>query len=79
MTVATRIAAIGLTAWALSSGAAVAAPAAASPMAVFAPPNGIGFSFEWDDDDDDWDNTATWECPTGCSVVWEEDFLGPPG
>jgi hypothetical protein len=38
------------------------------------PPNGIGWSFDWDDDDDDWSQTATWECPAGCSITWEDYY-----
>ncbi|HNM84792.1 MAG TPA: hypothetical protein PKI77_09730 [Mycobacterium sp.] len=54
-------------------------PAAGTPSALAAPPvlslpAGVGFTFEWDsdDDDDDWPQTATWECPVGCSIVWDD-------
>jgi hypothetical protein len=68
--------AIGLSVLIPGSGVAEAepAPVASAPALVVAPPSGIGWSFEWDDDDDDWQNPATWECPTGCSIVWEDDF-----
>jgi hypothetical protein len=68
--------AIGLAAWTLGGGVAAAVPphVAAAPTAVVAPPSGIGWSFDWDDDDDDWENPATWECPAGCSIVWEDNY-----
>jgi len=47
---------------------------AASPPVLASPPGGIGFSWDWDDDDDDWNQTATWECPAGCSITWEDYY-----
>jgi hypothetical protein len=44
-------------------------PVHASPR-----PAGIGWSWDWDDDDDDWSQTATWECPAGCSITFEDDY-----
>lgn len=50
-------------------------PVPASPHDLLSPPpNGIGWSFDWDDDDDDWSQTATWECPAGCSITWEDYY-----
>jgi len=50
-------------------------PAASAASSVYAsPPTGIGWSWDWDDDDDDWGQTATWECPAGCSITWEDDY-----
>lgn len=54
------------------AGAASAVPASAPVLA--SPPTGIGWSWDWDDDDDDWNQTATWECPAGCSITWEDYY-----
>jgi len=63
----------GLSALTLSSmGVAYATPNPAPPRVLVSPPTGIGWSWEWDDDDDDWNQTATWECPTGCSITWDD-------
>jgi hypothetical protein len=65
----------GLSVFTVSVGVAGAEPAAALSAPVLAPrPAGIGWSWEWDDDDDDWNQTATWECPAGCSITWEDDY-----
>jgi hypothetical protein len=56
-------------------GVAGAAPfIPASPPVLVSAPTGIGWSWDWDDDDDDWSQTATWECPAGCSITWEDDY-----
>ena len=50
-------------------------PMPASPRVItVSPPTGIGWNWDWDDDDDDWQQTATWECPAGCSITWEDNF-----
>jgi hypothetical protein len=59
------------TVWACASAEPTAS--AASPVYASAP-TGIGWSWDWDDDDDDWGQTATWECPAGCSITWEDDY-----
>ena len=46
----------------------------ASPPVLASPSTGIGWNWEWDDDDDDWEQTATWECPAGCSITWEDNY-----
>jgi hypothetical protein len=68
----------GLSAWTFGVGAACAEPPIpASPLVVASAPTGIGWSWEWDDDDDDWKQTATWECPAGCSITWEDPVVTP--
>jgi hypothetical protein len=65
----------GLSALTLGMGVAGADSAVpASPLVVVSPPTGIGWSFDWDDDDDDWNQTATWECPAGCSITFEDYY-----
>jgi hypothetical protein len=65
----------GWSASTLGTGVAYAEPPTPAPLpALVSPPTGIGWSWEWDDDDDDWSQTATWECPAGCSVTWEDDY-----
>lgn len=45
------------------------------PQAITSmPPAGIGWNWEWDDDDDDGEQTATWECPAGCSITFEDNY-----
>jgi hypothetical protein len=58
----------------LTIGIGVASAGPESAPVLVSPPAGIGFSWEWgiDDDDDPNQTTATWECPVGCSVVWED-------
>lgn len=64
-----------LLAWTPGVGAAGAHHAVlVSPPVLASAPTGIGWSFDWDDDDDDWNQTATWECPTGCSITWEDYY-----
>lgn len=55
---------------------AIAEPTTSPPVRVanVSAPAGIGWSWDWDDDDDDWEQTATWECPAGCSITWEDDY-----
>jgi hypothetical protein len=65
----------GLSVFTVGVGVAGAQPAAPRSARVLAPrPAGIDWSWEWDDDDDDWNQTATWECPAGCSITWEDDY-----
>jgi hypothetical protein len=65
----------GLSALTLGTGVAYAESPIRAPLpALVSPPTGIGWSWEWDDDDDDWSQTASWECPAGCSVTWEDDY-----
>jgi hypothetical protein len=35
-------------------------------------PTDISWSWDWDDDDEDWSQTASWDCPAGCSITWED-------
>ena len=35
-------------------------------------PTDIGWSWDWDDDDEDWSQTASWDCPAGCSITFED-------
>jgi hypothetical protein len=67
------VAALALT---IDARIAIAEPATPPPLRVASvpAPAGIGWSWDWDDDDDDWEQTATWECPTGCSITWEDDY-----
>ena len=64
----------GLSALTVGMGVAGAEPPVLASPPVLAPPTGIGWSWEWDDDDDDWSQTATWECPAGCSITWEDNY-----
>ena len=70
---AVSIALSGLT---VDTGVASAEPPIPAPPQVITspPPTGIGWNWEWDDDDDDWEQTATWECPAGCSITWEDNY-----
>lgn len=73
--IAAAVVSAGWSAFTVGVGVAGAEPAAApSPPALAQPPTGIGWSFDWDDDDDDWNQTATWECPAGCSITWEDYY-----
>ena len=70
------VAGAGLTA---AAGHPVAAPielaAHGSPawVPMSAPsPTGISWSWDWDDDDEDWGPTASWDCPAGCSITFED-------
>lgn len=67
------------------AGAASAVPASpqVAPIPVAAPgssrsvlasrwPTDISWSWDWDDDDEDWGQTATWDCPAGCSITFED-------
>ncbi len=65
----------GLSAFTVTIGVAGTDPAVpASPPVLASPPTGIGWSWDWDNDDDDWSQTATWECPAGCSITWEDYY-----
>jgi hypothetical protein len=65
----------GLSGLTFGVGVAGAHPAAAFHLVLTSPaPTGIGWNWEWDDDDDDWSQTATWQCPAGCSITWEDDY-----
>jgi hypothetical protein len=66
----------GLSIFTVGVCAAGAEPAALQSAPVLASPRpaGIDWSWDWDDDDDDWSQTATWECPAGCSITWEDDY-----
>jgi hypothetical protein len=35
-------------------------------------PTDIGWYWDWDDDDEDWSQTASWDCPAGCSITFED-------
>lgn len=63
-----------LTVWTGVTGSETLPLVPVSSPVLASPPTGIGWSFEWDDDDDDWSNIATWECPAGCSITWEDDY-----
>ena len=67
---------IGLSGLTVGAGVAGAEPPIPGhPQAITTtPPTGIGWNWEWDDDDDDWEQTATWECPAGCSITWEDNY-----
>ena len=66
--------AAGLSAFTVGICVVGAQPAAPAPVVASLRPAGIGWSFEWDDDDDDWSQPAYWECPAGCSILWEDDY-----
>ena len=54
--------------WAILTGNL--APGSKVPVSPW--PTGISWSRDWDDDDEDWGQTASWECPAGCSITWED-------
>ena len=60
----------------LSSGIGAAGAdlaATAFPPVLASPwPTDIGWSWDWDDDDEDWSQTASWDCPAGCSITFED-------
>ena len=63
---------VGMSAVTVGPGVAGGTPSMPSTPVLASSPTGIGF--EWDDDDDDWSQTVTWECPTGCSITFEDDY-----
>ena len=73
---AAAVVSIGLSGLTVGAGVAGAEPPIPGhPQAITStPPTGIGWNWEWDDDDDDWEQTATWECPAGCSITWEDNY-----
>ena len=59
------------------------APAPVAPISGAAPglsrsvlaspwPTDISWSWDWEDDDEDWSQTASWDCPAGCSITFED-------
>jgi hypothetical protein len=51
----------------------LAAHGSPASVLVSAPsPTDISWSWDWDDDDEDWGPTASWDCPAGCSITFED-------
>jgi hypothetical protein len=48
------------------------APGSSRSVLASPRPTDIGWSWDWDDDDEDWSQTASWDCPAGCSITWED-------